>query len=81
MCEQCWGGARVLADGNVEIPARGDSVEEWLERKRDILRKDSLLWHTVNDLLEDYRDHADTGTDLSSVVMGPYTYSEEVFDD
>lgn len=74
MCDLCWG---TYPDaGNNEIPARGDVVEEWIERQRDSEVKGSDRWDVLNDLLNLYRDHADTGTELGSEVMGPYSSEE-----
>lgn len=52
---------------------RGDDVEAWLKRDRDALLADSADWAqqaaaVVDDLLEDYRLHADTGTPLDAEV-------------
>lgn len=52
---------------------RGDAVEAWLRRDRDALLADSADWAqqaaaVVDDLLEDYRLHADTGTPLDAEV-------------
>lgn len=52
---------------------RGDDVESWLKRDRDALLADSADWAqqaaaVVDDLLEEYRLHADTGTPLDAEV-------------
>jgi hypothetical protein len=46
------------------IPRRDDSVDQWLKRKRDIFGKESPPWYLFDYLLDDYRLHADTGTQL-----------------
>jgi hypothetical protein len=55
---------------------RGDPVEAWIKRTRDALTldrgDDGPAWHALNDLLDDYRDHADTGTPLGQEVRGPH---------
>ncbi len=50
-------------------PARGDDIEAWITRKRDEHSRTGLAWMAVDDLLESYRLHADTGTPLSEEVM------------
>lgn len=45
-------------------PQRDDSVAEWLKRSRDKCVKHSQQWFDVDQLLDDYRLHADTGTPL-----------------
>jgi hypothetical protein len=53
-------------------PQRGDEVERWLKAFRDGLSPVSDDWHTVDWLLDNYREHADTGTPLDAVVnRGP----------
>jgi hypothetical protein len=55
---------------------RGDNVDAWLKRHRETYRgSDGALtgaWYVVDALLDDYRDHADTGTPLAEVVKGPH---------
>lgn len=54
------------------IPQRGDAVERWIRQARD--RQWGISdpsWDALNDLLDDYRDHADTGTTLDQEVTGP----------
>ncbi|WP_045740756.1 hypothetical protein [Actinoplanes rectilineatus] len=54
---------------------RGSDVEAWLKRHREAYREpDGTVtgaWHAIDGILDDYRDHADTGTPLSSEVQGP----------
>jgi hypothetical protein len=56
-------------------PERGDEVEAWLKRRRDSHVDaggwGSPEWHAVDSLLDDYREHADTGTPLDLDVIGP----------
>lgn len=54
---------------------RGDEVEAWLKRRRDKFPKpdrywaeSDLQWSTLDDLLDAYREHADTGTPLSEEI-------------
>ena len=50
-------------------PSRGDDVETWLKRHRDAWTGGTdAAWHAVDDLLEEYRLHADTGTPLDAEV-------------
>lgn len=62
-------------------PRRGDPVAEWLKRKRDEReadgREDADPYSTIDDLLDDYREHADTGTPLSRDVQGPQGPGDE----
>lgn len=57
-------------------PERGSNVEAWIKHYRDQHRAtDGTLtgaWHAVDGLLDDYREHADTGTPLSLTVDGPH---------
>jgi hypothetical protein len=57
-------------------PARGDHVETWLKGQRDAL-EDGYgrlpAWYALDDLLDDYRLHADTGTPLGQhACAGPH---------
>ena len=45
-------------------PARGDDVETWIKRCRDEHSRLGLAWIALDDLLDDYREKADTGTPL-----------------
>lgn len=53
------------------LPARGDAVEAWLRGQRD-LHGDRYgvtpAWYVLDDLLDTYRLHADTGTPLDQHV-------------
>ena len=60
-----------MADSAGEFrPMRGDEVEAWIRRRRDERprAKYPMSWHALDDLLDDYRLHADTGTPLSGEV-------------
>lgn len=49
-------------------PRRGDHVEAWLKAQRDRLEDGygrMPAWYAVDDVLDAYRLHADTGTPLS----------------
>lgn len=48
----------------VPLPRRGDHVEAWLKGRRDALPKEDGLWWYLDDMLDDYRLHADTSTPL-----------------
>lgn len=64
------------------VPYRGSNVEAWLKRYRDQFAEKggdgtrrpmtSPEWGVINDLLDDYREHSDTGTSLSQRVVGPH---------
>lgn len=47
------------------VPHRGSDVEAFIKRERDANAKASACWDTLDDLLEAYRLHADTGTPLT----------------
>jgi hypothetical protein len=53
-------------------PHRGDEVERWLKGWRDSFREDVPeelpFWTVLDDALDDYRLHADTGTPLDAEV-------------
>lgn len=50
------------------IPARDDDVETWITRWRDAYFAADEEWFALNDLLEDYGRHADTGTPLTEDI-------------
>lgn len=45
-------------------PQRGDAVEQWLKARRDRHREQTDDWCHIDELLDEYRLHADTGTPL-----------------
>lgn len=53
---------------------RGDPIDAWIKRRRDELGRGDggSAWHALDDLLDDYREHADTGTPLTEDVQGPH---------
>jgi hypothetical protein len=55
------------------VPHRGSDVEAWLKRIRDGYPRSGLdpEWNVVDDILENYREHADTGVPLFEEVSGP----------
>jgi hypothetical protein len=56
-------------------PRRGSDVEAWVKQQRDLHPKDSDWshgWYVLDDLLNDYRDHADCGVPLGEKVSGPH---------
>jgi len=61
-----------LGDEPPHTPRRSSDVEAWLKAQRDRFDVGGLCWHALNDLLDDYRDHADTGTPLTAEVVGPH---------
>jgi hypothetical protein len=55
-------------------PHRGSDVEAWIKWQRDRHPKGSDWshgWYVLDDLLDSYREHSDTGTSLSETVIGP----------
>lgn len=54
-------------------PTRGSDVEAWIKRRRNQTAvKGSAEWYVLDTLLDDYRDHVDTGTPLGREVLGPH---------
>lgn len=55
---------------------RGSDVEAWIKRRRDTYvgpgEQKIGAWYVVNQLLDDYREHADTGTPLADEAQGPH---------
>jgi hypothetical protein len=51
---------------------RGDAVEAWIKRQRDAFPEGTDGWHDMDALLDDYREHADTGTPLTEDVQGSH---------
>jgi len=50
-------------------PRRGDQVEQWLKAQRDEYESEaSEQWKALNEALDTYRLHADTGTPLDQHV-------------
>lgn len=64
----------ILYSGDEGTPAskhqarRGDEIEAWIKRTRDVYARADECWHAIDGLLDDYRLHADTGTPLSGEV-------------
>lgn len=52
------------------LPTRGSDVEAWIKRRRDHFQYGDSAWVTLDNLLDDYRDHADVGASLDREV-GP----------
>jgi hypothetical protein len=55
-------------------PHRDDEVAAWIERHRDEYRRDGggRQADALDALLDEYREHADTGTPLYGKVQGPH---------
>lgn len=55
-------------------PARGDAFEAWLKAQRDEYEvRSSPQWHALDEVLDTYRLHADTGTPLDQHACdGPH---------
>lgn len=51
-----------------ERPHRGDAVEAWLKAQRDRDSRGTVRWDVLDDALDLYRLHADTGTPLGEHV-------------
>lgn len=57
------------------LPRRGDAVEAWIKRTRDEWANGDA-YRALDGLLDDYRDHADTGTSLDQPIEGPHPEGE-----
>lgn len=72
----------IFANGGRYAPAgahcamRGDNVDAWLKRRRNEFSTVGAEWEIIDRLLDDYRDHADTGTPLAEDVKGPHQEEE-----
>lgn len=58
-------------------PERGDEIEAWIKAVRDGHLSTgpdgrTEAWYALDDLLDDYRLHADTGTPMLEEVQGPH---------
>jgi hypothetical protein len=49
-------------------PQRGDEIERWIKTQRDTYNQGSQAWVALDDALDCYRLHADTGTPLDGEV-------------
>ncbi|MEE2040117.1 hypothetical protein Q8791_23140 [Nocardiopsis sp. CT-R113] len=49
---------------NAALPDRGDKIAAWLKAERDEHPKSTVHWTALDELLDLYRLHADTGTRL-----------------
>lgn len=50
-------------------PCRGDQFDQWLKAQRDqYSERHDTQWDVINQILDDYRLHADTGTPLDQHV-------------
>lgn len=66
--------ALILMEGPpAHIPMRGTDVELWLKRCRDEYPRQHSndAWTALDDLLDDYRLRADTGSAMDALVGGP----------
>lgn len=55
------------------LPVRGDAVEMWLKAQRDSYDEYYPEWQALDDALDDYRLHADTGVPLGQHACdGPH---------
>jgi hypothetical protein len=61
------------------LPRRGDAVETWIKRTRDQFPETAVDWQALDDLLDDYRLHADCGVPLSEPT--PHSTTAGVTDD
>jgi hypothetical protein len=52
--------------GAAPMPRRSDAIDHWLRDQRE--QADPSTWHTINNLLDRYRLHADTKTPLDMHV-------------
>jgi uncharacterized protein YegP (UPF0339 family) len=69
-CGQVYAPTTQAPDGT-HRPHRDDEVATWMKRKRDTHTPDSTAWRALDDLLDDYRLHADVGEPLDRDVHEP----------
>jgi hypothetical protein len=50
------------------IPKRGDDVETWLKEERSKWDRNGDAWFAIDDLINSYRLHADTGMPIDQDV-------------
>jgi hypothetical protein len=62
------GPVHISTGGNAEdptpLPQRGDAFEQWLKAQRDEWHPQDRQWQLLDDVLDEYRLHADTRTPL-----------------
>jgi hypothetical protein len=65
----------------VPLPRRGDHIEAWLKAQRDeygwLGTNDQVRWNVLDQALDDYRLHADTGTPLHEHVCEQFCDCKE----
>lgn len=71
-CENVAGSRDRMTSSSQLLPQRGDDVEAWLKRRRDSFPKNTRQWSCIDDLLDDYRLHADTGSHLDEEDISPW---------
>ena len=71
-CENVAGSRDRMTSSGEFLPQRGDDVEAWLKRQRDSYPKNTRQWSCIDDLLDNYRLHADTGSHLDEEDIGPW---------
>jgi len=52
------------------LPIRGNDVEVWIKSRRDAELPGAEAWMALDDALDDYRLHADTGLPLNQDAEG-----------
>lgn len=52
------------------FPRRDDDVAVWLKTRRDEYRESSLTYDAIDNLLDEWRLRADTGTELFAQTQG-----------
>lgn len=58
-------------------PHRGDQTEAWLKAQRDQRSAKTDEWVVIDELLDDYRLHADTGTRLGEHICEQHCDCQE----
>ncbi len=72
----------VAFDYDGERPRRDDQVAAWLKARRDQYKHGQTdeavaIHYALDAALDDYRDHADTGTPLNQEIKGPHWGAEQ----
>lgn len=54
-----------IIDLSIHMPRRGDEVDQYLKRQRDIYPETSNEWDALNAVVDDYRLRSDQGLNLT----------------
>ncbi len=72
MLEEIRKAVRLALEPPVHRAQRGSDVEAWLKRWRDRYEPGDPGYFTLDNALNDYREHADCGVPLNQEAPGPH---------